>query len=56
MKPTWTGLPEIKDPAPRPCTIEEEQEAYLTERIGWANYVDLEFRLEAENAVRPARS
>ena len=38
-KPTWLGLPDLKDPAPRPCTVEADQVEYLQEHLGltlWA--------------------
>lgn len=47
MKQTWTGLPEIKDPAPRSCTIEQDQEDYLIEKLGLVKWGEL-CQIEAE--------
>ena len=48
---TWTGLEDIPDPDPRPCTIEQEQEDYLIDRLGlriWGELCQMEMEAEHE--------
>lgn len=48
QRKTWTLTEDLPDPAPRPCTIEDDQKEFLGERIGWGNYWDLEFKIKEE--------
>ena len=49
-KPTWTLLPDVEDPAPRPCTVEQMQIEYLQEHLGLTLWAALQ---EAEDGIRP---
>lgn len=50
-RPTWTYKPDLPDPKPKPCTIEQDQVNYLIERLGLAKWGDLcQMEMEEENA------
>lgn len=38
MKPTHLLLPDLEDPLPRPCTVEQEQRENMIELIGLEMY------------------
>jgi hypothetical protein len=49
MRPTWTLLEDLPDPAPKPCTVEQDQEDFLIEKIGLSKFGEL-CQMEDENA------
>lgn len=46
MTNTWTLLPDLEDPAPKPCTIESDQVEYLQEHLGLTLWAWLEEKLD----------
>jgi hypothetical protein len=43
---TWTLLPDIEDPPPRPCQVEQMQIEYLQEHLGLTLWAWLEEKLD----------
>lgn len=52
QRKTWTGLLDVEDPMPKPCTIAEDQVEYLQDHLGWVMYAWLQ-EMEEEDAPRP---
>jgi hypothetical protein len=46
QRDTWLGLEDLEDPAPRPCTVEADQEEYMIEHLGLTLWAWIEDKLD----------